>query len=293
MSIATETAAGARARGARSVGRPWKVQEWVRFGVGAVLVGAMFYPTVWMVLSAFKTDREIFRTPFALPSVWRWENFAEAWELGRLGSLYINSLLVTASAVTLCVGCATAAAFAFARLEFPFRRTAYRVLLLGLLLPPPTVAIPLFAQLRDMGLLNTLWALILPGAAWSLSLTVFLMRAYFNTVRPDMEEAARIDGANTWQIFTRVSVPMVWPAMLTMIVLNTINIWNELLFALLFVVDEDKRTLPVGLVRFYGYHSTDYALVFAALTITTIPILIFYFLLQRQVIAGLTATAMD
>lgn len=267
--------------------------EWLQFGVAIVLVAAMFYPTVWMVLSAFKTDREIFRMPFALPTVWRWENFAEAWELGRMGTLYLNSLLVTSVAVTLCVGCATAAAFAFARLEFPGRRIAYRVMLLGLLLPPPTVAIPLFSQLRDMGLLNTPWALILPGAAWSLSLTVFLMRAYFNTVRPDMEEAAKIDGANTWQIFTRIAVPMVWPAMLTMIVINTINIWNELLFALLFVVDEDKRTLPVGLVRFYGYHSTDYALVFAALTITTLPILILYFLLQRHVIAGLTATAMD
>lgn len=267
--------------------------EWVQFGVGAALVAAMFYPTVWMVLSALKNDREIFRQPFSLPSVWRWENFATAWELGGMGNLYINSLIVTSSAVALCVCCATAAAFAFTRLEFPGRRIIYRVMLIGLLLPPPTVAIPLFVQLRDMGLLNTLWALILPGAAWSLSLTVFLMRAYFNSVRPDMEEAARIDGAGTWQIFFLISVPMVWPAMLTMIVINTINIWNELLFALLFVVDEDKRTLPVGLVRFYGYHSTDYSLVFAALTITTVPVLVLYFFLQKQVIAGLTATAMD
>ena len=267
--------------------------EWVQFGIAVLLVAAMFYPTVWMVLSAFKTDREIFRTPFALPATWRWENFVKAWEVGQLGTLYLNSLFVTAVAVTLCVGCATAAAFAFSRLEFPGRRIFYRVMLLGLLLPPPTVAIPLFTQLREMGLLNTPWALILPGAAWSLSLTVFLMRAYFNTVRPDMEEAAKIDGANTWQIFLRIAVPMAWPAILTMIVLNTINIWNELLFALLFIVDEDKRTLPVGLVRFYGYHNTDYALVFAALTITTVPVLILYFILQRHVIAGLTATAMD
>lgn len=267
--------------------------EWLQLGIALVLVAAMFYPTVWMVLSALKSDREIFRMPFALPSSWRWENFAKAWEMGQLGTLYVNSLLVTVTAVTLCVGAATAAAFAFSRLEFPGRRLCYRIMLLGLLLPPPTVAIPLFTQLRGMGLLNTHWALILPGAAWSLSLTVFLMRAYFNTVRPEMEEAAKIDGANTWQIFSAISVPMVWPAMLTMIVLNTINIWNELLFALLFIVDEDKRTLPVGLVRFYGYHSTDYALVFAALCITTLPVLALYFVLQRQVIAGLTATAMD
>ena len=273
--------------------RPRSTGEWVQFALALLLVAAMFYPTVWMVLSAFKNNREIFRTPFALPSVWRWENFGKAWELGKLGTLYLNSLFVTAVAVTLCVSCATAAAFAFARLEFPGRRLAYRLLLLGLLLPPPTVAIPLFMQLRDMGLLNTPWALILPGAAWSLSLTVFLMRSYFTTLRPDMEEAAKIDGANTFQIFWNVSVPMVWPAVLTMIVLNTINIWNELLFALLFIVDEDKRTLPIGLIRFYGYHSTDYSLVFAALTITTLPVLLLYFVLQRHVIAGLTATSMD
>lgn len=277
----------------RVIEKPRSAAEWLQFGIAGLLVAIMFYPTVWMVLSAFKSNREIFRQPFGLPATWRWENLLEAWDKGNLGQLYLNSLFVTIIAVALCVGAATAAAFAFTRLEFPGRRLYYRLLLIGLLLPPPTVAIPLFTQLRDMGLLNTPWALILPGAAWSLSLTVFLMRSYFNSVRPDMEEAARIDGANIWQIFTSISVPMVWPAMLTMIILNTINIWNELLFALLFIVDEDKRTLPVGLVRFYGYHSTDYALVFAALTITTVPILILYFILQRHVIAGLSATAMD
>jgi ABC-type glycerol-3-phosphate transport system permease component len=267
--------------------------EWLQFGVAGVIVVAMFYPAVWMVYSAFKTNREIFRTPFALPAEWQWGNLIEAWQVGGLGQLYVNSLFITAVGVGLCVLCATAAAFAFTRLEFPGRVLMYRLLLVGLLLPPPAVAIALFTQLRDMQLLNTPWALILPCAAWQLALTVFLMRGYFNSIRPDMEEAARLDGASTPEIFWHVSVPMVWPAMLTMIVLNTIAIWNELLFALLFITDEDKRTLPVGLVRFSGYHSTDYALVFAALTITTVPILILYFLLQRQVIAGLTATAMD
>lgn len=272
---------------------PRRPLEWLQFAVAGAIVLVMFYPTIWMVISAFKSNREIFRQPFGLPSEWRWSNFVEAWEKGGLGTLYVNSLVITTIAVAICVICATAAAFAFTRLEFPFRRLSYRLLLIGLLLPPPTIAIPLFTQLRDMGLLNTHWALILPGAAWSLSLTVFLMRAYFNSVRPDMEEAARIDGANVWQIFWTISVPMVWPAMLTMIILNTINIWNELLFALLFITDENKRTLPVGLIRFYGYHSTDYALVFAALCITTLPILLLYFILQRHVVAGLTATAMD
>jgi ABC-type glycerol-3-phosphate transport system permease component len=267
--------------------------EWLQLALGGLVVAAMFYPAVWMVLSALKSNREIFRHPFALPADWRWSNFAEAWEKGGLGGLYLNSVIVTACAVTLTVACATAAAFAFSRLEFPGRRWLFRLLLLGLLLPPPVVAIPLFTILRDMGLLNTLWALILSGSAWSLSLTIFIMHGYFNSIRPDMEEAAMLEGANIWQIFRDISVPMVWPSMLTLAIVNTINIWNELMFALLFVVDEDKRTLPVGLIRFFGRYSTDYAMVFAALTITTVPILLLYFLLQRHVIAGLSATAMD
>lgn len=267
--------------------------EWVQFALGGLIVAAMFYPTVWMVLSAFKTNREIFRDPFGLPDQWLWGNFAEAWTEGRLGSLYLNSIIVTASAVTISVLFATAAAFAFSRLEFPFRRTLHRLMLIGLLLPPPVVAIPLFSILRDLDLLNTRWALILPGAAWSLSLTVFIMYGYFQSIRTDMEEAAMLEGANTWQIFRDISLPMVWPSMLTMAIVNTINIWNELMFALLFIVEEDKQTLPVGLIRFFGRYSTDYSMVFAALTITTLPILALYFLLQRHVIAGLSATAMD
>jgi raffinose/stachyose/melibiose transport system permease protein len=267
--------------------------EWLQFVLGGVIVSAMFYPAVWMVLSAFKTNREIFKNPFGLPNDWKWSNFAEAWDKGGLGGLYLNSVIVTVTAVTLTVCLATAAAFAFSRLDFPFRRWLYRILLIGLLLPPPVVAIPLFAILRDLGLLNTLTALVLAGSAWSLSLTIFIMTGYFNSIRPDMEEAAMLEGASIWQIFRDISVPMVWPSMLTLAIVNTINIWNELMFALLFVVDDDKRTLPVGLIRFFGRYSTDYAMVFAALTITTVPILALYFLLQRHVIAGLSATAMD
>lgn len=267
--------------------------DWVQLALGGTVVLVMFYPTVWMVLSAFKTNREIFKRPFALPADWKWENFAEAWEKGGLGGLYLNSVFVTAVAVTLTVALATAAAFGFSRLEFPGRRWLFRLLLVGLLLPPPVVAIPLFGILRDLGLLNTLTALILAGTAWSLSLTIFILHGYFNAIRPDMEEAAMLEGANIWQIFRDISVPMVWPSMLTLAIVNTISIWNELMFALLFVVDDEKRTLPVGLIRFFGRYSTDYAMVFAALTITTVPILALYFLLQRHVIAGLSATAMD
>jgi ABC-type glycerol-3-phosphate transport system permease component len=272
-----------------SIDAPRSPREWLQFGIGAVVVAGMCFPAVWMTYSALKTNREIFRKPYALPESWQWENLSKAWTDGGLGGLYINSIIVTAAAVTLCAFAATLAAYAFARLEFPGRRTLYRIFLIGLLLPPPAVAIALFTQLRDMGLLNTLWALIFANAAWALSITLYLMTGYFRTVKQEMEEAARLEGANAFQVFWSVVLPMVKPAVITTAILNTINIWNELMFALLFISDDASRTLPAGIVRFSGFHSTNYALVFAALTITTVPIMIFYFISQRHVIRGLTA----
>jgi ABC-type glycerol-3-phosphate transport system permease component len=138
-----------------------------------------------------------------------------------------------------------------------------------------------------------LWALILTNGAWSIALTTYLLGGYFKSLKAEMEEAALLEGANRFQIFWHVVMPMVRPAMITVAILNAINIWNELLFALLFISDDAKRTLPAGIVRFSGYHSTDYSLIFAALTITTIPIMIFYFICQRHVMRGLTAAVAE
>jgi ABC-type glycerol-3-phosphate transport system permease component len=276
-----------------SIEAPRQARDWLQFGIGAVVVAAMCFPAIWMIYSAFKTNREIFRTPYALPEAWQWQNLTKAWDDGGLGDLYLNSIIVTVAAVILCACAATLAAYSFARLEFPGRRLLYRMFLIGLLLPPPAVAIALFTQLRDMGLLNTLWALIFANAAWSLSITLYLMTGYFRTLKREMEEAARLEGANTFQVFWSVILPLVKPAVITTAILNTINIWNELMFALLFISDDARRTLPAGIVRFSGFHSTNYALVFAALTITTVPIMIFYFVSQRHVIRGLTAARVD
>jgi ABC-type glycerol-3-phosphate transport system permease component len=265
-----------------------KVYDWLRFGAAGAIALAMSFPTVWMCYSAFKSNKEIFAAPFKLPSNWSFDGFVAAWQQGNLGTLYINSLIVTVTAVAMAVLFGTAAAFGFVRLEFPGRKWMYRLLLVGLALPPAAIAISLFVQLRDMHLLDTLWALILPNAAWSLSLTVFLMRAYFESLGADAEEAARIDGANTVQILFLISIPMVWPAMLTVTIISVIGIWNELLFALLFVAEPDKRTLPAGLIRFFGQHTTDYSLIFAALSILSFPVLALYFIMQKRVMTGLT-----
>lgn len=273
--------------------RPRTPGEWLQFGAGSVIVTAMCFPAIWMVYSAFKSNREIFRSPFGLPAEWRFENFVKAWTEGGLGSLFLNTIIVTGLGVAMSVFFASMAAYAFTRLDFPGRKLLSRLFLVGLLLPPPAVAIALFTQLSALGLINTLWALILTNGAWTIALTTYLLGGYFRSLKREMEEAALLEGANRFQIFWHVVMPLVKPAMITVGILNAISIWNELLFALLFISDDAKRTLPAGIVRFSGYHSTDYSLIFAALTITTIPIMIFYFICQRHVMRGLTAAVAE
>ncbi|MDZ7801855.1 MAG: carbohydrate ABC transporter permease [Trueperaceae bacterium] len=257
------------------------------------VVAGMAFPLAWMLYSSLKSNQEIFARPFGLPQDPDWGNWWVAWTTGDLGRLYLNSLLVTGSAVLIVVSLAALAAYAFARLRFPGRDALFYLFLIGLLLPPQTVIIPLFSLLRDLGLLNTYWALILPYASWPLALTIFMLRSFYRTLPGELEDAARIDGAGLWTTFWHVMLPLVRPALVTMVILNAVNLWNELLFALLFIQEETMRTLPAGLMAFYGYHSVDYKLVFAALSIATVPVLIFYFIFQRQIIAGLTVGSLD
>jgi raffinose/stachyose/melibiose transport system permease protein len=265
----------------------------LHYWVVVTITIGMGFPLVWMVYSSLKTNREISRNTLALPKELRWQHFIEAWTEGNLGRLYINSLLVTGISVAIIVILSSLAGYAFARLKFRGRDFLYYMFLIGLLLPSQVVIIPLFVLLRDLHLLNTWWALILPYSGWSLALTIYLLKSFYLTLPQELEDAAKIDGASLFQVFRLVMLPLIHPAIITMIILNAVGLWNELLFALLFIRDDDLRTLPAGILVFYGYHNVDYRLVFAALSISTVPILIVYFFFQRQVIEGLTVGSIE
>jgi raffinose/stachyose/melibiose transport system permease protein len=263
------------------------------YWVVITVVTAFGFPLFWMVYSSFKTNREIFAKPFGFPKVLHFEHFAEAWTEGGLGRFYVNSLFVTMVSVAIIVVFSSLAAYAFARLQFRGRDVLYYTFLIGLMLPPQVVIIPLFVLLRELNMLNTYWALILPYSSWSLSLSIYLLKSFYLTLPSELEDAAKIDGASLFQIFRLVMLPLIRPALVTVIVLNVVGLWNELIFALLFIQDQTKRTLPAGMLSFYGYHTVDYRLVFSALTLATIPILILYFFFQKQVIDGLTVGSIE
>ncbi|WP_432489299.1 carbohydrate ABC transporter permease [Kineococcus sp. SYSU DK018] len=247
-------------------------------------------PLVGVLLSAFTPTSES-RSGFQWPSTLTWANFSEAWERGRFSDYMLNSVLVTAGVVALTIVLSVLAGYAFAAMRFPGRTVLFYVMLLGLMLPVESFIIPLYYDLRGIGLTDTYWALLLPQTAQSLAFGVFWMRNYFRSFPDSVLEAGRMDGADDRTLLWRVLVPSSGPAMMTMGLLIGMWTWNEFLLPLIMISGEGLRTAPLGLAFFQGQHATEQSLLAAAATIVALPIVIVYLFMQRRFIAGMLGGA--
>lgn len=257
-------------------------------GVMVVVSVIFIVPLVWMVFSSFKTKREIFESPFALPTSIDFGVWVEAWERGNLGQYVVNSLIVTVVSVAVILAFGVAAAYAFSRFTFRFKNLLLAPFALGLLLPVQSYLTAQSRILDAFYLLDTRWALIIPYAGLGLSLAVFLLKGYIDSLPHEVFEAARMDGAGDFRILVQVVLPLMVPGLSTVAVFSVLSTWNEFLLAMLYVIDDDLRTIPAGLLAFTGRYSTDYPMLFAALSIITIPMIAIYTVFHRQVIAGVT-----
>jgi len=242
---------------------------------------AMALPLVWMLLGSLRTDAEILASPFALPERWRWDQWAEAWTEGGLARAGLNSLGVTTSVVLLTVLLGAAAAYPLARGGGARLAPLY---LLGLILPAQAAVVPTFVLLRNLRLLDTWWALILPGTAWALPLSVYVFLGFFRAQPRDAEEAARLDGCDGLRLFWSIALPIARPAAGVVALLTALASWNDFLFPLLFVHGEHARTLPLALLAFSSAHTTNYGLTFASLAMMSLPLLVVYAFVQRRMI---------
>ena len=252
-----------------------------------VFAVAIIYPLAWMLLNGFKSNAELFGDAWGLPTTWRWENFAKAWNLGVVRYL-LNSVIVTGASVVLTVLLSSMAAYALTRLRIPFAGPITVILLGGMLLSPTVALIPLFKLIQGLGIFNTYWALIILYTAFRIPFTVFLIRAYMVTLSREVEDAATVDGANRWQIFWLVVIPLSRPIIVSAALLQALFAWNEFVFALVFISDRDLKTLPVGLLDMQGRVLSDWPVLFAALTMAAIPMIVLFLLGQRQFIRGLS-----
>jgi raffinose/stachyose/melibiose transport system permease protein len=252
-----------------------------------VLAVAIIYPMAWAVLNGFKSNLELFGDPWGLPTTWRWENFLKAWNLGVVRYL-ANSVIVTGASVVTTVLFSAMAAYALTRQRIPFAGPITVLLLGGMMLAPTVALIPLFRLLQALGIFDTYWGLIILYTAFRIPFTVFLIRAYMITISREMEDAAIVDGASRWQIFWLIVMPLSRPIIVSAALLQALFAWNEFVFALVFINSTDLKTLPVGLLAMQGRVLSDWPVLFAALTIASIPMILLFLAGQRQFIRGLS-----
>ena len=246
----------------------------------------VLYPLVWMALNGFKDNALIFGNPFALPTRWSWANYVQAWNRGVRDYVAVSLIVTVVSGVcTVLISAWTA--YGLTRSRMPMKPLVVGFVLGGLMLSPTVALIPLVKMLQAMGLYNTYWALIILYTAFRVPFTTFLIRAYMLDLPRDLDEAATMDGATEGQIFWRIVLPLCRPIIISCVILHVLFAWNEYLFAMIFTSGADMQTLPVGLTSIMAKHGTNYAVVFAAMTISALPIVVIFFAAQRYFIRGL------
>lgn len=267
----------------------------VLFGYGAWVI----FPMLWIAYSSLKADAEIFHNAFALPRLGELhtENYAHAWREARFGDYFFNSVIVTTVSVTLIVALGAMAAYALARFYHPAARGIFWLFLAGLMIPAQLAVIPLFFEMRALGLLNSKLGLILVYTANGLPFAIFILAGFFRGMPRSLYEAAVIDGCSEFAAFWRVLLPLARPGLVTVAIFQFIGVWKEYFFAFMLAggdLDGSARTLPLGLANLSitAQYRTDYGMLFAGLVLVTIPILVIYLLLQRQIVKGIAAGAL-
>lgn len=248
-------------------------------------------PIFWMIVNSFKEEQEYAANPFSFPTTLHFSNYSKAWEIANMNIYFLNSLLITFVSLVVTVLLGSLAAYFLARFTFKLRGFTYALFLLGMLVPIHATLIPIFLIMQKMSLIDTYLSLILPYTAFHLSLTVFILEGFMRGFPKDLEESGIMDGAGVFRIFWSIILPITRPAMATVVILNFIYNWNEYLFALVLITSNSLKTLPLGLANFVGVETASYTLQMSALTIALVPILIFYLLLQKQLVTGMTAGA--
>lgn len=275
--------------------RPWVA----RFGGNVVTYAILIFfflvflmPFVWIWFSAFKSAREIAADPFSPPTSLAPTNLVEAWTVGRFSQYILNSAIYSFAIVAGVVILSCLAGYALAQLPLPGRNGIFVLFLMGLMIPFQSVMIPLYYLLRDFHILETYWAFILPGIAVRLPFGIFLMRGFFRGLPGELADAGRTDGANEWQVFRQIMLPLSWPGVATLMVFQFMWTWNQFAMPLIFVQREELRPVSLGTMFFFGRFTADRGLIAAGVTIAMIPIVALYLVLQRRFIEGITAGAL-
>jgi multiple sugar transport system permease protein len=264
-----------------------RVGNWIRLALLFVASIIILAPVLWTVSTSLRTPAESFSVPPQwIPLRPDWTNYFEVFQRVPFASYVINSFIVTGSIVLGQLVTASLAGYAFARLDFPFRNALFWLVMATVMVPLQATIIPVFVLISSLGLADTLASLILPALPTAFG--TFLLRQYFMSMPNDYEEAALIDGANQWQVFWRVYLPMATPGLAILTVLAFNGHWNEFFRPLIFLSTNENFTLPLGVVTLFGYLGTgSVSVVLAGVVLSLIPVLLVYTVGQRYLIEGI------
>ncbi|TCP20776.1 carbohydrate ABC transporter membrane protein 2 (CUT1 family) [Scopulibacillus darangshiensis] len=245
------------------------------------------YPLFWMVVNSLRDSNDIITNSWGLPDKLLFKNYATAWESG-IARYFLNSVIVTGITCLLTILFSALAAYAFARFQFKGKNALLIFCIGGLMLAPQVSLIPLYKLMQSLNLYDTYWALILPYVAYRIPFILLLIRSYFLGIPREISESAYLDGCNNFQIFTKIFLPLSKPVLMTAAVLTGYFAWNEFMFAIVFISNDELKTVPAGLMQFRDALQTDWGSLLAGLTISALPIVLLFLFAQKYFIRGLS-----
>lgn len=251
-------------------------------------------PFFWMLVSSFKSQRELFAyPPKFFPSVWKWENYKQVLSAGSISffEMFLNSMKVTLPVVVLNITFSSLAAYAFARINFPYKKFIFMLFISSMMIPSAVVMIPRFMFFTNLNLVDTYWPLILPSA-FGTAFSIFLLRQFFMTIPVDLEEAAVIDGCGKFRIWATIIVPLSKPIIATLSVFLFQGTYNDFMGPLIYLNTDTKFTIQLGLASFRNSFSTRYDLIMAGSMLALVPVLIIYVVCQKYIVKGIVMSGL-
>lgn len=252
---------------------------------------ACLLPLIWLFTSSFKSNPEFFYNPGFIPKIFSPQNYSNAWIKGKFGNYFMNTVFYTVSTIIFVNIFASLAAYSMAKLKSLFVNIAYYLIIITIMIPAPGSFVQIFTQLQNLHLLNTRTGYIMVMIAANLPTSIFIMKGFFDSIPNEIVESAKMDGANSLKIWSKIALPLSTPALATVSVFTMLSVWNEYIISAITFSDQNLMPIQQGLLTFQGQYQTRYDYLVAATAITVIPMIAAYIILNKQVLQGATQGA--
>jgi len=261
-------------------------------GLMSLLATLQLFPLLWLLNFSLVSNSDLYVSGILVwPKKLLFENYVDAWTKGKIPAFMLHSLIVASATILLTVVLALMLSYAIARMKWKLSKICLTYVLLGIMIPIHATLVPNFIVFQKLHLLNTYAALILPYVAFNMPVAVFVLTGYLKTIPKELEEAAVIDGCGVYRIIFNILLPIMKPAVVTVVIMTFMSCWNEYIMALTYLIGDKLYTLPFSVMLFIGYHSSNYVVQLAVMMLSALPALVMYFLFNEQITKGVTTGA--